>query len=281
MPRLVIGSSPLARGLQQRGPLVEEDGGIIPARAGFTDRLRRTHRAHRDHPRSRGVYLTNLQILQEVSGSSPLARGLPSAGWDLTTGTGIIPARAGFTAAVAGHGPAPTDHPRSRGVYYRVALPQPPGYGSSPLARGLPVQKPLIAGPRGIIPARAGFTTGNRPAPPGPADHPRSRGVYSGSRPSRTHNGGSSPLARGLRWARGGRGPVRRIIPARAGFTAPSGSRTMRSSDHPRSRGVYCSQSTPTARRTGSSPLARGLLGGDFGGGGAAGIIPARAGFTP
>ena len=54
----------------------------------------------------------------------------------------------------------------------------------------------------------------------------------------------------------------------------------MRSSDHPRSRGVYCSQSTPTARRTGSSPLARGLrqmlilfCAGD-------GIIPARAGFT-
>ena len=50
--------------------------------------------------------------------------------------------------------------------------------------------------------------------------------------------------------------------------------------DHPRSRGVYGSNSDPPSLNEGSSPLARGLL--DLGdvGGGEARIIPARAGFT-
>ena len=53
---MAFGSSPLARGLQQRhrGPVARP--GIIPARAGFTRRQSPGHHARRDHPRSRGVY---------------------------------------------------------------------------------------------------------------------------------------------------------------------------------------------------------------------------------
>ena len=51
--------------------------------------------------------------------------------------------------------------------------------------------------------------------------------------------------------------------------------------DHPRSRGVYPRLVTQPRNRRGSSPLARGLLGGPGEHGAGAGIIPARAGFTP
>ena len=111
-------------------------------------------------------------------------------------------------------------------------------------------------------------------------DHPRSRGVYPGTPGRYGPMCGSSPLARGLRRDRRGRGQHLGIIPARAGFT--HGVRVIRGEkeDHPRSRGVY-----PTARRGsqmpyGSSPLARGLHGFAKAKAAEAGIIPARAGFT-
>ena len=50
--------------------------------------------------------------------------------------------------------------------------------------------------------------------------------------------------------------------------------------DHPRSRGVYLSGPLPFNPAVGSSPLARGLRDPVVLGGGAVGIIPARAGFT-
>ena len=52
-----------------------------------------------------------------VRGSSPLARGLRSLGLHECGEGGIIPARAGFTAVIAGAGIFLRDHPRSRGVY--------------------------------------------------------------------------------------------------------------------------------------------------------------------
>ena len=70
------------------------------------------------------------------------------------------------------------------------------------------------------------------------------------------------------------------IIPARAGFTGPLGSRSARTRDHPRSRGVYTAAATSWEVRIGSSPLARGLLVSIVMHVAAIGIIPARAGFT-
>ena len=111
----------------------------------------------------------------------------------------------------------------------------------------------------GIIPARAGFTPAQFPAPAGRRDHPRSRGVYGGRPVRRSAPQGSSPLARGLPGLDEGGSDVERIIPARAGFTAPSGRRSPPAWDHPRSRGVYIRLTHPHPRSTGSSPLARGL----------------------
>ena len=153
--------------------------------------------------------------------------------------------------------------------------------GSSPLARGLQAP-PRDPRPRGrIIPARAGFTGRRRPRPSARADHPRSRGVYNDDLVRHGVSGGSSPLARGLQLALQAEGRGLRIIPARAGFTTRSRLLCSMSRDHPRSRGVYSRATTVTSSPGGSSPLARGLLGGKLGGGGYVRIIPARAGFTP
>ena len=53
---------------------------------------------------------------------------------------------------------------------------------------------------------------------------------------------------------------IRRIIPARAGFTNACTSGTHDLRDHPRSRGVYDDRAESRESRVGSSPLARGLL---------------------
>ena len=111
---------------------------IIPARAGFTRRLRQTGTTSTDHPRSRGVY-ANLPYRElRKSGSSPLARGLPLIRVKRRRKRGIIPARAGFTCAFWS--------PRNRICW--------------------------------IIPARAGFTRRRRRRTGTGTDHPRSRGVY-------------------------------------------------------------------------------------------------------
>ena len=131
-----------------------------------------------------------------------------------------------------------------------------------------------------IIPARAGFTVWRSTWAGILRDHPRSRGVYGGRR-GRSEGGlGSSPLARGLpkAWVSGAE--TIWIIPARAGFTTSSSSRRSPSSDHPRSRGVYRERIAGYVEQSGSSPLARGLPHERFPAPPAAGIIPARAGFT-
>ena len=73
---------------------------------------------------------------------------------------------------------------------------------------------------------------------------------------------------------------MRRIIPARAGFTVIAWERESHPKDHPRSRGVYAPGDIIIRQVGGSSPLARGLLlhlhRPDL----TPRIIPARAGFT-
>ena len=193
-----------------------------------------------DHPRSRGVYAPGTASANWLKGSSPLARGLPRRG--------------------VSDGADQVDHPRSRGVYSLIGFPNMTGDGSSPLARGLRDLTLLHRLPEGIIPARAGFTSDEVTATRMAADHPRSRGVYAEELRARAGDGGSSPLARGLPGGPGPEDPLRRIIPARAGFTPRCRPWRRRRTDHPRSRGVYQAIDASDATNKGSSPLARGLL---------------------
>ena len=138
-----------------------------------------------------------------------------------------------------------------------------------------------VAGLIWIIPARAGFTEYYDVNATWRMDHPRSRGVYPGRPGKELTNGGSSPLARGLRHALKSIIFIVRIIPARAGFTSRRGAGGFCAQDHPRSRGVYLRDTEIGGTEKGSSPLARGLQDivpeNCF----SCRIIPARAGFTP
>ena len=157
----------------------------------------------------------------------------------MSTRTGIIPARAGFTWPCPPRGAGRRDHPRSRGVYYERRTFQSGRIGSSPLARGLLYTWQGGWNSTRIIPARAGFTDAEQRPRLAGADHPRSRGVYARVRRAVAAATGSSPLARGLPPKRRSRTPGRGIIPARAGFTPPHVLRHTYHPDHPRSRGVY------------------------------------------
>ena len=255
-----IGSSPLARGLHITGDIESHLPGIIPARAGFTGHRCDGPLCDGDHPRSRGVYGLPRACHLVICGSSPLARGLRDAPLIVAPHVGIIPARAGFTSSPT---PTPTgtwDHPRSRGVYMLMSIPDMRTWGSSPLARGL-LQHGLDRRPyEGIIPARAGFTLNLLIPDDQSRDHPRSRGVYVYATlwvPAPT---GSSPLARGLLSWSHTTTAAPRIIPARAGFTDSNYRDVVVFPDHPRSRGVYVADAVHSHLPQGSSPLARGLL---------------------
>ena len=173
------------------------------------------------------------------------------------------------------------DHPRSRGVYSLSTIAPSVRNGSSPLARGLLSSSFSFSCVGGIIPARAGFTSGRQCPTIGTWDHPRSRGVYTAITAATPARWGSSPLARGLliidvtNWSRG------RIIPARAGFTPAGAFRHDEVGDHPRSRGVYEGAEKAPTSGEGSSPLARGLPSNPEQKHSRPWIIPARAGFTP
>ena len=196
---VIPGSSPLARGLHALFGCVGEQGGIIPARAGFTTMPVNADNVLGDHPRSRGVYLRLELVYGWSVGSSPLAGGVRADPLAERPGGRIIPARAGFTPRATPLCRCQGDHPRSRGVYLMPYGAPSAAEGSSPLARGLQwVAGPFLC-PAGIIPARAGFTPRSCEPARAPGDHPRSRGVYG--------VGGDH------------RSVPRRIIPARAGFT--------------------------------------------------------------
>ena len=111
------GSSPLARGLPIGLRRAPTRGGIIPARAGFTQSSTTSSPSSRDHPRSRGVYDAAYAQTLPSLGSSPLARGLHARRAVLVRENRIIPARAGFTEWDVEVSQGCGDHPRSRGVY--------------------------------------------------------------------------------------------------------------------------------------------------------------------
>ena len=182
MIRVSPGSSPLARGLRLVLRSRRERGGIIPARAGFTRVPAAGCCRPRDHPRSRGVYLSRVASTTSRLGSSPLARGLRPP----RVVVGVV------------H----VDHPRSRGVYQSALNDLASATGSSPLARGLQVAAVSLQLRGRIIPARAGFTCSCGCRRRGSSDHPRSRGVYAPAACACCHTSGSSPLARGLRAGR-------------------------------------------------------------------------------
>ena len=173
------------------------------------------------HPRSRGEHLPLIFGLCTLNGSSPLARGTLSFGYACRYCFRLIPARAGNTPRDHQPRGGSSAHPRSRGEHLLRLGPAILRVGSSPLARGTPLVTSVISLWTRLIPARAGNTRESMARSPVPAAHPRSRGEHilvHGLAPPRF---GSSPLARGTRLQIFRVHKPLRLIPARAGNTAP------------------------------------------------------------
>ena len=140
MTRSASGSSPLSRGILLSLLLSKDQRGIIPALAGNTSQCLLSKAIASDHPRSRGEYDSRETFVVFTCGSSPLSRGILSARATLRARPWIIPALAGNTASSVYWGTRKTDHPRSRGEYFREIGLETEEMGSSPLSRGIPAE---------------------------------------------------------------------------------------------------------------------------------------------
>ena len=274
------GSSPLARGPLAILSRHDQPNGLIPARAGTTQRCRRRRCGFGAHPRSRGDHLVQVIGATFAAGSSPLARGPQADKLGIGHLYGLIPARAGTTVVARYFSQPLWAHPRSRGDHRPGINGGNRDRGSSPLARGPRFRILHVNDTCGLIPARAGTTGYRKLDRVSKRAHPRSRGDHLNCATRRAEFPGSSPLARGPRseYSYGFTGVG--LIPARAGTTPVRRGRLARRRAHPRSRGDHAGIRCRGIRYGGSSPLARGPPVCTGAGTGAGGLIPARAGTT-
>ncbi len=172
------GSSPLARGGRRPDRGAGPVGGLIPAgagrtrcsgasgrRAGAHPRWRGADRGGGEgvdavgaHPRWRGADILGLHPATEPEGSSPLARGGPDRATRPGRPPGLIPAGAGRTRTRARWSRRRGAHPRWRGADLVRVGDVLAGLGSSPLARGGPLDDRGVDHLQGLIPAGAGRT---------------------------------------------------------------------------------------------------------------------------
>ena len=131
-----VGSSPLARGTQQKTHPGRGGSGLIPARAGNTGAHLPARGGDLAHPRSRGEHRPRGIPPPIPHGSSPLARGTRGCDLAVEVSAGLIPARAGNTAENSTAKPGNGAHPRSRGEHAQRNGLDSSAEGSSPLARG-------------------------------------------------------------------------------------------------------------------------------------------------
>ena len=154
-----LGSSPHARGTQERGCGVRNVGRFIPACAGNTETGKDVPGRDTVHPRMRGEH--RIELVEQISanGSSPHARGTHQTNQRIPLGTRFIPACAGNTTRTlppAIHDPV---HPRMRGEHHQQRSRIGRVVGSSPHARGTPAIAPSSISSERFIPACAGNTS--------------------------------------------------------------------------------------------------------------------------
>ena len=252
------GSSPRVRGAAVQVAARRGVVGIIPARAGSSERPASCSSAAGDHPRACGEQASPPAGRRRSPGSSPRVRG---AGLPLLPAhrrLRIIPARAGSSAQHNRRDGSKADHPRACGEQDGTLTGGIPADGSSPRVRGAGRElRPFLSAHR-IIPARAGSSVPQARRRKGLGDHPRACGEqWTSSRPWRGPRG-SSPRVRGAVYLSGAVHGGLRIIPARAGSSARASSRPPCLADHPRACGEQTMRTLIPYLATGSSPRVRG-----------------------
>ena len=193
---------------------------------------------------------------------------------------GLIPAHAGKTRLSMWITIPGRAHPRSRGENAYQSRARDIFKGSSPLTRGKHIAENLRRPRRGLIPAHAGKTTRRRASSAALPAHPRSRGENTVGVIKIIKRTGSSPLTRGKRRSEDIERNTHGLIPAHAGKTPSTSTRSTRSGAHPRSRGENVPVPVQAFPWGGSSPLTRGKLLRLSERCALIGLIPAHAGKT-
>ena len=157
-PHARAGSSPRVRGKRTGEASWRRVPGLIPARAGKTQRHRPPPGHGWAHPRACGENPRVWRAHDPGDGSSPRVRGKRVDDEEAGRGGGLIPARAGKTSALfATQGTVPA-HPRACGENATTRPVWRAGPGSSPRVRGKRTDEPLVRAHVRLIPARAGKT---------------------------------------------------------------------------------------------------------------------------
>ena len=191
------GSSPLARGTLDAHEPERLQRRFIPAGAGNTCEILPISQKSAVHPRWRGEHSYHLVAPRQSSGSSPLARGTLEFDDPQKWFERFIPAGAGNTRSRRPAAPARPVHPRWRGEHTATLRRCLLSVGSSPLARGTPLEIMRKDGHERFIPAGAGNTLFAGSCGLESAVHPRWRGEHTGIVRNTPLMRGSSPLARG------------------------------------------------------------------------------------
>ena len=252
------GSAPRARGTRFAERRLAAGDRISPACAGNTSSWTGSARGASDQPRVRGEHVVvRLQALGGL-GSAPRARGTLSSPIRRRLPTRISPACAGNTWNRCSGMTTGSDQPRVRGEHARSRGTCWTTTGSAPRARGtheLAERRQWIVR---ISPACAGNTITGKSRQPRTPDQPRVRGEHDSAEKAFQVIDGSAPRARGTRCTLPRSQSRRRISPACAGNTRPTGGRRGTCSDQPRVRGEHSFNRSPLRFHAGSAPRARG-----------------------
>ena len=154
------GSSPRVRGKHPRRERAARARGLIPACAGKTFRSPTLSPVARAHPRVCGENVVAPDALRGLCGSSPRVRGKRRDHGPLRRATRLIPARAGKTCSGRPTASKGWAHPRACEENLNALEPLASGVGSSPRVRGKPTSRGIQGEGPGLIPARAGKTSG-------------------------------------------------------------------------------------------------------------------------
>ncbi|MCP1633762.1 hypothetical protein J2T35_002212 [Kerstersia gyiorum] len=254
------GSSPHARGTQRLRQRQRIRSRFIPACAGNT--------------------MLAVMIRSAPYGSSPHARGTPGHYLDSVLTRRFIPACAGNTLSDRARFMPSSVHPRMRGEHQRMSPGQGRVAGSSPHARGTQAMIISFRHKGRFIPACAGNTAPPRGRCTREPVHPRMRGEHTCNACRLCCPRGSSPHARGTRFAHAANGSPCRFIPACAGNTFIFEKLFVRHTVHPRMRGEHAGPCWTASGRCGSSPHARGTPSRWIASAASARFIPACAGNT-
>ena len=195
------GSPPRMRGKELAVGVIRQHGGITPAHAGKSEESQMMHYLLRDHPRTCGEKLCDLNLTVSPQGSPPHMRGKVCPGVPARRVCGITPAHAGKSFSFSFSFSFSGDHPRTCGEKSSVILKAGSVAGSPPHMRGKAQGTDIFELAKGITPAHAGKSTGAKVDNPPTRDHPRTCGEKAFAGVSVRRVAGSPPHMRGKEMA--------------------------------------------------------------------------------